>query len=136
VCLYLPLAFVQVREARTLLFGVMVIILRVFRDFWAYMLLWTYGMVGIIVWMWKYGCCRMNSGETRHSRPGETCRNRPKLVLELSRRRRVFVWARHHLAQAREARLSEDAWGLKVCAAWVAQARRIFLGEGYSRSGE
>jgi len=30
-----------------------------------------YGMVGIIVWMWKYGFCRMNNGETRHSHPGD-----------------------------------------------------------------
>jgi len=60
-------------------------------------------------------------------RPGETCRDRPRLTLELSLRRRAFVWARHHLAQAREARLSEDEWGLEVCVVGVAQARKPFF---------
>ena len=46
----------QVSEARTLLFGAVAIILLVFRDVWAYMLLWMYGMVGIIVWMRKCDC--------------------------------------------------------------------------------
>jgi len=60
-------------------------------------------------------------------RLGETCRDRPRLALELSPRRRAFVWARHHLVQAREARLSEDEWGFEVCVVGVAQARKSFF---------
>jgi len=43
-------------------------------------------------------------------RLGETCRNWFELALELSLRRRAFVWARHNRAQEREARLREDEW--------------------------
>ena len=78
----------------------MVVILRVFHDFWAYMLLWTYGMVGIIVWMWKYGCCRMNSGETWHSRPGDPASPRRDWQKQTKTRARA-------LAQAESFRLSE-----------------------------
>ena len=46
----------QAREARTLLFGAVIVVLLVFRDVSAYMLLWMYGMVGIIVWVWKCDC--------------------------------------------------------------------------------
>jgi len=60
-------------------------------------------------------------------RPDETCRDKPRLALELSLKRRAFVWARHHLAQAREARLSENEWGFEVCVAGVAQARELFF---------
>jgi len=64
--------------------------------------------------------------ETR-PRPGETCRDRPILTFELSLRRRAFVWARHHLSQAREVCLSEDECGFEVCAVGVAQARELFF---------
>jgi len=60
-------------------------------------------------------------------RLGKTCKDRPRLALELLLRRRAFVWARHHLAQAREARLSEDEWGFEVCAVGVAQVRKPFF---------
>jgi len=52
--------------------------------------------------------------QATQSRLDETCRNRSKLALELSLRRRAFVWVRHNLAQAKEDRLSEDAWGLEA----------------------
>jgi len=40
------------------LFGAMVVALLVFRDSRGYMLLWMYGMVGIIAWVWKCVCGR------------------------------------------------------------------------------
>jgi len=70
-------------------------------------------------------------------RPGQTCRNRPRLALELSLKRRAFVWARHHLAQARGARLSEDAWGFEGCCCRCGLGEEAFLlGEGHARPGE
>jgi len=63
-------------------------------------------------------------------RLGETCRNRPKLALELSLKRRAFVWVRHHLAQTREACLSEDAWGLEVCCCMCSSSEEPLFGRG------
>ncbi|QCD99791.1 hypothetical protein DEO72_LG7g1077 [Vigna unguiculata] len=56
-----------------------------------------------------------NSGEVRHTRPSEPISPRRDLqeqiraTLELSLRRKLLFSARHYLAQARDARLSEDA---------------------------
>jgi len=92
-----------------------------------------YGMVGIIFWMWKYGCCRMNSGETRHSRPGDQASPRRNLQRQTPTRARA-------LAQAESFRLSETPSrsgergspkrgrvGFEVCAVGVAQARKSFF---------
>jgi len=62
-----------------------------------------------------------NNGEARHTHPSEPVSPRQDLqgqiraALELSLRRKLFFWARHYLAQARDARLSEDAWELWAC---------------------
>jgi len=45
------------------LFGAMVVALVVFCDFRAYMLLWVYGMVGIIAWVWIVFVAEKNSGK-------------------------------------------------------------------------
>jgi len=61
-------------------------------------------------------------GETCYSRPSDPIsprrdlqRDKRQLALKLSLRRRVLVWAKYHLAQARDAHLSENAWELEVC---------------------
>ena len=121
MCLYLPLSFVQVREVRTLLFGAMVVILLVFLNFWAYMLLWMYGMVGIIVWMWKCGCGRMNSGETWHSRPGDPASPRRDLQKQNQTRAQTLAQAESFCLSETTSRSDErgspkrvrvGAWGM------------------------
>jgi len=89
------------------------------------------------------------SGEVRHTRPSEPVSPRPDLqeqiraALELSLRRKPLFWVRYYLAQARDARLSEDAWELWACCScfspgeelhlWargcLAQGRRVRLSE-------
>ena len=77
----------QVREARTLLFGAVVVVLLIFCDVWAYMLLWMYGMVGIIVWMLKYDYIGKQWRETRVIVK--------KVVLIWSRQRQRYqIWRR------------------------------------------
>jgi len=77
------------------------------------MLLWMYGMVGNIVWIWKCDCTGKQWRETRVlaqaglSHPGEICRTgqihtRALAQAESSRLRETS-------AQARGARLSENA---------------------------
>ena len=50
VCRAVLLAYFQVREARTLLFGAMMVVLMMFCDFRAYMWLRVYGMICVVVW--------------------------------------------------------------------------------------
>jgi len=140
----------QLREARTLMFvGVIMVVLRLFHDWLSCMLLWMYELVSIFVWVWNMNVVGRKSGEVRHTRPSEPVSPRRdlqeqiKAALELSLRRKPLFWARHYLAQARDARLSEDAWELWECCScfspseephlWVrgclAQARRAPLSE-------
>jgi len=98
--------------------------------------LWNIEWMYIVVGVCLDGCAGWTVArpdvlaQVTRPRIGETCRNRPKLALELSLRRRAFVWARHHLAQAREARLSEDAWGLEVCCCMRSLGKEALFGRG------
>jgi len=114
----------------------MVVALVVFCDFRAYMLLWVYGMVGIIAWVWIVFVAEKNSGKVWYTRPSEPVSPRRDLheqaraALELLLRRKLLFWARHHLAQARDARLSEHAWKPWHVASVLAQARNLTFGRG------
>ena len=68
--------------------------------------------------------------QARLTRPGETCKNRPGLPLNSCSGRELLFWARHYLAQARDARLSENAWKPWCVAAILAQARNLTFGRG------
>jgi len=80
------------------------------------MLLWMYELDGIFVWVWDMTVAGRNTGEVRHTRPSEPVSPRRDLqeqtraALELLLKRKLLFWARYYLAQARDARLSEDAW--------------------------
>ena len=90
-----------------------------------------------------------NSGEVWYSRPSELVSPRRDLqkqvrvALELLLRRKLLFWVRHYLAQARDARLSENAWESWHVAPVLVQARNFTfrrwtspLGDGLSRLGE
>jgi len=85
------------------------------------MLLWMYELVSIFVWVWNMNVVGRNSGEVWHTRPSEPVSPRRHLqeqiraTLELSLRQKPLFWARHYLAQARDARLREDTWELWAC---------------------
>jgi len=72
----------------------------------------------------------------RCSRPSEPAspkrdsQKHAKSTFELSLRRKALVWVRWHLVQAREARLSDNAWRTWHVAAVFSP------GEGWPRSGE
>jgi len=98
------------------------------------------GWICITIWVWVYGCCRGNNGETWRFRPSDIVSPRwdlqkqARFVLELSLRRRALVWARWHLAQARGARLSENAWEPWYVTALLPQARNLTFGRELAKS--
>jgi len=60
------------------------------------------GWIGIDVWVWVYGCCREESGETWRSRPSDPVSPRRDLQKQVQARARA-------LAQAGSSRFE---WGI------------------------
>ena len=68
--------------------------------------------------------------QARLTHQGETCRNRPRLPSNSRSGGELLFWARHYLGQARDARLSENAWKPWCVAAFLAQANNLTFGRG------
>ena len=92
--------------------------------------------LGMLVWIRMGGCCRETVTRNWCSRPSEPVspkrelQKQARFTLELSLRQKALIWARWRLAQARGARLSENAWGPWHVAAVLAQVRNLTFGRG------
>jgi len=83
-----------------------------------------------VVVAWRTMARPVTLAQARLTRLGETCRSRPGLHSNSHSGGELLFWARHYLAQARNARLSENVWEPWCVVVVLAQARNLTFGRG------
>jgi len=138
VCL--PKSFIspfQVRKARAYIFtSIFGLSSSLFLDLYLMCCDWTVKYLdcclGVNLWLLQgeTEARLVTFAQARLTHPGETCRNRPGLHSNSRSSGELLFWARHYLAQATDARLSENAWKPWCATVVLAQARNLTFGRG------